>query len=342
MERAALARGRVKKISIIEVNVAKIRSISAQFQYAVRQSAAYGQSKYDERHKGAGNQSKIKTYSYKTMKARIDVAKQFGKFVQEHHPEVQMARDITFDIAREYLEHKANEGCSHATLQGYTADIRTIFRVCDKCYPTFGHVTDNMLREQIRMPEAHPELVKDSHRDAIGMTRPDFEKLRDSFSRTSNGFKGCIIQEATGARAEGCCNLKGDDIHIENGRCWVHLDEKGGLQRDVEVFNAQYIKNLQQLKNQAKDGYVLNHRGNPIKPESLSKAYRDHLKKLDTQRDYRGTNSHAIRKLWANERYHEYRQNHTKLETVQYINVQLGHGADRDEALLAHYVDNLN
>lgn len=318
------------------------RTMVSQFKYAVMKSKAFGESKHDERGKGSQSLAKCKSYSFRTYGGRLDVAKQFGKFLQENHPEIRMARDVTFDAAQEWLDSKAYSGCTKATLEGYTTDVRSLFRLCERAYPTFSHVTDKILRENIKCPEEHPELVRDSHRDAVGMIREDYEKLRDSFSKSSNGYRGCLIGEMTGARSEGCVRLKGTDIHIENGKCWVHLTEKGGLQRDVDVVKPEYIKALQGLKSKAKDGYVLNHRGNPIKAKSLSDQYRQHMKKLDLSRDYTGTNSHAIRKLWANERYHEYRKDHSKYDTVRYMNQQLGHGADRDEELLGHYVDDIN
>lgn len=322
--------------------MAKTRTLTAQFQYAIAKSKAYGQSKHDERGKGGASLARSKTYSFNTYDNRSDIAKDFGHWLKDNHPEIRMAKDITFDAAQEFLEHKATCGAAQTTLERYTSDMRTLFRVCDRAYATFPHVTDKILRDQLHQPEAKPELVKDSHRDAVGMTRNDFEKLRDSFSVTSNGYKGCIIQEATGARSEGVTSMKGTDIHIQNGKCWVHLQEKGGRARNVDVVKPEYIAALKSLKAQAKDGYILNHRGNKLQAESLQKSYRSHLLKLQTERDYTGTNSHAIRKLWANERYHEYRKTHTKLETVKYMNIQLGHGADRDEALLAHYVDDIN
>jgi len=323
--------------------MAKTRSLAAQFQYAVMKSQAYGQSKYDERGKGRASMARYKTYSYDTMDARLDAAKDLGKYLQDHFPEMKYARDITFDSVQQWLNNKADSGCSKATLEGYTANARTLFRLCDNAYPTFQHVNDKTLREQLHVPEPVPELVRESHRDAAGMARVDFEKLKNSFSKTSNGYKACVIQEATGARADGCVSLRGSDIQIDkNGKCIVHLCEKGGRHRYVDVVRPEYVQALSGLKERAGDSYILNHRGDPIKAKSLSDQYRTHMKKLELTKDYTGTNSHAIRKMWANERYKEYRASHTKYDTVRYLNEQLGHGADRDEGLLGHYVDDIS
>ena len=311
------------------------RTIASQLQHAVLQSKAFGHSKHDDR---ALKESRYKTYSNKSMKSRIDSAKDLGKYIQSHYPECRMARDITPEMINKWLEGKAASGCTQGSLDTYSAESRFIERACERAYPTFkGFDT-----RQIKTPREHPDAVRGSNRGPEGMTRADFNKLKESVKPTSNTWKALTIQEATGARSEGVCNLKGSDITINGDKCTVHLKEKGGRERNVDVIRKDQIDALRALKSQSKDGYIVNHRGDKLKkPESLQKAYNRAISKLQLSKDYKGATTHSVRKLWSNERYREYRKDHTKLETVQYINEQLGHGAERDEALLAHYVADL-
>ena len=57
---------------------------------------------------------------------------------------------------------------------------------------------------------------------------------------------------------------------------------------------------------------------------------------------YEATTVHALRKTWAQERYDSYREGGaTKCEAIRQTNKDLGHGEDRDVALLSVYVSNI-
>lgn len=311
------------------------RTISSQLKYACIRSRAYGQKKYDARKNGT---SKDKTFSHKAMETRLKTAGELGKYVQEHYPDCRWVRDITPQMVNKFLNAKADRGCRQATLNTAASDCRFLERACQSAFPSFKGFNP----KDLKTPQERSELVRPSYREPEGMTRSDFDLLKAFVPQNGNVAKAMAIGEATGARAEGICKLRGSDIHINGNTATVDIHgEKGGRDRTVEVVKPEHVQNLRDLKDQAGENYIIQNqkRGGFLKPESLQRAFNRALEKVKTEKTYKGTSTHAIRKLYANERYHAYRGDHSKYDTIRYINTQLGHGADRDVALLGKYVD---
>lgn len=313
------------------------KNISYQLQFLVHKSSAFGSSKYDERRKGKGINN-VKTYSHKTFSARLDVAKAFGKFVQQNFPKTKMVRDITPAMANAFLESRANRGCRQATLMSYTADVRSLLRMAQVRWnaPRYD------LKKEIHTPQPKPEL--DPLRSARGMSRQDYERILETQKPSSNLYKAMTIIEACGARAGGVTHLRGDDIEVRPDKVIVHIRhgyEKGGRMRDIEVVNGRHMDILAEYHDKYGDRLIVEHRGHALKPESIEKSLSRAIAKAGLTEKYNYQKCHSIRKMWAQERYNDYRQNHGKYETIQFINEQLGHSKDRDVALLGCYVSNI-
>lgn len=315
------------------------RNLSYQLQYLVHQSTAFGESKYDERHKAKGEKKNhVKTYSHKTFSAWIDVAKALGKIIQNNYPDTKLAKDITPAMANAFLESRANNGCREATLAAYASDVRVLFRLAEDKW----HAPHYDLKQEIKAPEPRPEL--DPLRTAQGMNREDFEKILATQKPSSNLYKALQIIEACGARAGGVTHLHGSDIEIKSDKVIVHIRkgyEKGGRQRDIEVVNGRHMDTLAAMRNKYGDKLIIEHRGHALQPESVEKSLSRAINKLGLSEKYNYQKCHSIRKMWAQERYNDYRADHAKFETIQYINDQLGHGKDRDVALLGCYVSDI-
>ncbi len=315
------------------------RTIASQLQYATIQSRAYGQSKYAARQ---NKQSDGKTFSHKAMESRLKTAKELGNYIKNNYPDCRMARDISPEMINNFLQSKADRGCRQASLDTAASNCRFLERACEKAFPSFRGFD---AKEQINTPKENPELIRPSYRDPEGMTRSDFIRIREAIPTNGNVAKAMTIGEATGARSEGICNLKGSDIHIHGNTAHVYIHgEKGGRDRTVDVVRPDQVANLKSLQEKYGQEYIIQNErtGKKLKPESLQKAFNRCLKKIQTEKNYKGTTTHAIRKMYANERYQAYRGTHGKHETIQYINIQLGHGKDRDVELLGKYVDEIN
>lgn len=306
-----------------------MRNMRAQLGHVVRETTAYGQSKHSEKGKGAkgGVHHDGRSYSYSTTNARLDTAKQFGKWMEVAHPEIERATNIRASHINEFLEMKSAT-CRAATLESYASNLRAITKEIETVY----HRTRCDINEIIT-----PASPLDKAR-TMEMERPDIEKLHKSFKADSLGWRAISLEIACGARVEGLTKLTPGDISIispDFAQISIH-GEKGGRDRVVDVRGSQNIERLERIK----DTIPERERICPVKPQSLNRSICRHLQELGLKEKYPLTSVHAMRKAWAQNTYDQYRQTHTKLETVQYVNEQLGHSAERDQALLDRYVGN--
>lgn len=304
------------------------RSMRSQLTYCVRSTTAYGQSKHTEKGKGKhGVHHDGRSYSYSTTDARLDTAKQFSRWLQERYPEVKRAVDITAPHMNEFLEEKSKT-CRAATLESYASNLRALTKEIKTVY---GRTRCE--EKEILTPSSTIDRAR-----TMAMDRSDIEKLYHSFREDSVGHRAITLEIACGARVEGLTKLTPADITILSdsfAKIAVH-GEKGGRDRVVDVNGKDNIERLQHIK----DTIPAKERICPVKPDSLNRSICRHLKELELKDKYKLTSVHAMRKEWAQKTYDEYRKDHNKLQTVQYVNQQLGHSAERDQALLDRYVGN--
>lgn len=309
-----------------------MRSMKQQLTYAVRSNTAIGQSKHSEKSKGKGMKGAHhdgRSYSYSTLNSRLDTAKQFGNWMKNSHPEIEMARDISADHVNEFLREKA-ETCRSATLESYASNLRALSREVNKTYHCQSY---NPV--EINTPSSEKEASR-----TMPMQHKDIERLKSSFKTDSVGHRAICMEQATGARVEGLTKLTAGDIRIlsrDRAEVYIH-GEKGGRNRTVDVVGEEHVRELDHIKEIIPE----KERICPVKPDSLNKAFNRHLKQLGLKDKYELTSTHAMRKEWAQRTYDRYRENHSKLESVKYTNKQLGHGAERDQVLLDRYVANVH
>lgn len=305
-----------------------MRNIRQQLTYAVRNNTAFGESKHAEKGKGLGMKSVIhdgRSYSYCTFNARLDTAKQFSRWINNNYPDIKMAREITSEHANEFLIDKAKT-CRNATLESYASNLRALAKEINTTYKG----------SKIDSDEIKTVLGTKTPSRTVTMHTDDFRALKDSFKADSLGHRALCLEEATGARVEGLTKLTPNDITIlSDTRANVYIHgEKGGRNRTVEVYGAKHVQELQHIKDIVPSGQRIC----GVKPDSLNRSFNRHLNKLGLKTKYELTSVHSMRKAWAQKIYDRYRLTHSKLETVKYVNVQLGHGAERDQILLDRYV----
>lgn len=307
------------------------KNIKQQLTYAVRQSTAFGQSKHTDKGLGKyGVRHDGRTYSYRALSARLDVAKNFAGYMKETHPEIRMARDITGAHVNEFLTIKSTTS-TQATLDTYAANLRSVLKEVENTYRC--NIPD---RTAINAPRVDREPWR-----TMPMRAEDISRLHASYKPGSNGDKALVISHATGARAEEICGLRRESVRfVREDLAQVHFSgniTKGGRDRIVDVTNPHDIRELHRVVEiTPQNGRIV-----PIKHSSLQKSVERHMKELGVKDRYKFTSVHAMRKEWAQRTYDRYRHDHNKYETIKYTNVQLGHGADRDVVLLERYCENI-
>lgn len=301
-----------------------MRSMKQQLTYAVRQSSAIGQSKHADKGLGKnGVRHDGRSYSYASLNGKLDTAKNFAGFMQREFPEVTRAIDIQAKHINAFLQEKAAT-VNNDTLKTYASNLRNIAKEIGNCYHTDLHIKKNDIITPVvdRQPwRTHP------------MSAPDIQRLHECFKVGSTGDRAMILSHATGARAEEICTIRREDIHIKGDTASVTITGKGGRTREVLVRDAAEIAKLNQIRLQTPQGGRIC----PIKVQSLHRSVERHMETVGIKDQYKYTSIHAMRKEWAQRTYDNYRQTHSKLKTIKYVNEQLGHGADRDVLLLGRY-----
>lgn len=295
-----------------------------QLTYAVRQSSAIGQSKHADKGMGReGVRHDGRSYSYAALNGRLDTAKNFAGFMQREYPEITKAVNIKVEHINSFLTEKAMT-VNNDTLKTYASNLRSLVKEVEKCY----HTNLQIKKNDIITPKVEREPWR-TH----PMSAPDIERLHGSFKSGSTGDRAMILSHATGARAEEICTIRKEDIHINGDTAMVRITGKGGRTREVYVRDTSEIVKLNEIRaNTPPGGRIC-----PIKVDSLHRSVERHMKDIGINEQYKYTSIHAMRKEWAQRTYDNYRQNHSKLETIKFVNVQLGHGADRDVVLLERY-----
>ena len=306
-----------------------MRSLSNQLSYAVSKNKAIGQSKYSaskaDRHDG-------RSYSYASHNQKVDVAKNFGRWMRENHPEITRAIDITAEHANEYLKEKA-DSCRPATLQTYAADLRSIARCINN---TYGSTAIDHPRIDIVVPSTDRLPSR-----TVAMTSRDMDRIQQHLRPDSNADRALKLERATGARVEGLTHVRQMDIKIyseEKASVFIHA-EKGGRDRTVDVYGKEHVENLIHLRGlqPEPERQIIS-----ISKDSINRAFNRIMHQIGIKSKYELTSVHAMRKEWAQRTYDRYRADHTKLDSIIYTNQQLGHGGDRDVDLLSRYVANIH
>lgn len=308
--------------------MARHRTIEQQLTHAVRQSHTTGTSKRYEKKTNPEWQELGKSWSHQTMQNRLELAHAFGKFMKTEFPEIKLVRDLKAEHYNAYLE-KNKERWSSATLQRYMSDFRAIQREVEHCY---ANIPKMDVRHEIRAYKPSNEQM--AMRTSNAMEKADFDKLTEC---TNVNLKNALTLAYTfGLRSEGICTIKAEDITEKDGKVYATVTEKGGRTRTVEALTEEMGKYVKENLADARTGRICE-----TQPESLRRALQREMKKTGMADKYRGEKFHKIRKLYAQELYDKHRQEHSKRESIQYVNVALGHSADRDTDLLACYVSNI-
>lgn len=301
------------------------RSLIQQLNYCVHKSFNPGRSKhYDKEHHQGRDRGLI--YSYETKYDRLDVVNNFGKFMKEKYPEIKMARDLQPTHFQDYLNDCKERGCTQATLTSRTSHLRALCREMAHIYPTCEKIPE----KAIKTPLAVREKIRD-HQMPI--------ETRERVLERANGNLRTAMElsKAFGLRSQEITHVRARDIYERDGSIYCHVERgKGNRNREVQALDRERGERCLELVR----GLPEQERLVPIKDKSLERSLTRELQRGGEHELHIGF--HGLRKTWSQELYNDYRESHSKLETVIYVNEQLGHSGDRDEELLARYVADLH
>lgn len=294
------------------------RSISQQLQHAVRDNITLGHSKHAERAMGVHN----KIYSIQNSENMLDTAKQFGKWMTANHPEVRWAREINKEHVSQYIESKQQQW--NATTQyAKASQIAQLGRLMNETY--HSHVD---LRIDMKKPSSEANIR------IVAMERADITATKNALSPDSNGRTAIEISSRIGLRIKEISHLKAERINLDRRVIEIREGAKNGKHRDVPIREKD-ISYFSDLKDRIGSGYVTH----GVKDDSLNRAIRRAMDRLDISKKYPLTTNHAIRKTYARERYQEELDkglNSRQAWTV--VQGELGHGSQFRDKLFETYI----
>lgn len=181
------------------------------------------------------------------------------------------------------------------------------------------------------------------------------QKIIDYMSRPrtrSEAYRSLELSRLLGMRVEETVNARADRFHLEPSRAfpfgYVEIRKGGGSKGNrPRIIPIQTKEQLESLKTicagRVGNDFIIQKSsiGNqPLDKKSISKSFNRALNDLGLEK-YKGNLNHALRKDWAQRSYDMYRENHTRSETVRYVNRILGHGEERSMTELSKYVNHI-
>lgn len=300
------------------------RNLKYQFLNAINSNFKEGMDKHSIKANGEMNNTRI--FSYSDRKNLINVASNFSNFMKTNYSEVKQVKDVKADHIQSFLNSKANS-CSNATLKQYESKFNKLENVVNNTYNINANYKGFVV----------PASTENTKIRNSAMSREDFNKLQQSFSNSNSSAKTAIeLTSRAGLRVSECTKLQGRDIDLNKGTIHV-IDGKGGRDRDVTIReeDKQYFANL-------KAQYGDTERICPVQSDSINKAIRRQMERLEMQNKYTDTSIHCVRKMYAQEQYDHYREQGMEInQALGAVSVDLGHSENRLE-LMKSYVLNIH
>ena len=299
------------------------RNLKYQFLNAINNCFKEGMDKHSI--KASGQMDGTRIFSYADRKNLVDTASNFSNYLKSNYPDVKMLKDIKPEHVQSFLNSKSGS-CSDATLKQYQNKFNKLQNVVNNTY----NINVNF-KGAIAPHGSNATKIRNS-----SMSKIDFKKLENSFSNSKSSAKTAIqITAKAGLRVGECVKLKGKDINIQGGTVHVH-GGKGGRDRDVKI-RPEDKKFWSDLKASVR----ANERICPVNKDSINKAIRREMEKLDIQDKYRDTGIHCIRKMYAQQQFDHYREQGMEIkEALGQVSEDLGHSDTRIE-LMKEYVLNI-
>jgi len=255
-----------------------------------------------------------KVFSYASRKELIQTATNFGKWLQKENPEIKYVYQISSQHVQEWLQTKVSN--QQSTVDQYASRMRQIETLCREKFKTMDRQWD------VKAPRSeYQEKLRD-----IVFKREHLETLME-YTKEKECCSRDVIEFASrfGARSEEIVTLKAREIDLKNNVIRLSTT-KGGRARELPIK-----ENDREFLKECLKGVGPTDRVFPIAKDTPNKWLHSNMLKIGvTEYASAKTGIHAIRKMVAQERYDECReQGLTKEQALGYVNEYLGHAYDR-------------
>lgn len=272
-----------------------------------------------------GKEMGYKIFSYEEKFRLKDVAKNFTNFLKEENINIKQIKDVKSEYIQEFLNTKT-EKCTQNTINSYASSIFKIENICNKTYSS----CNLNWRREIIVPVAVRKQSSDRGVESV-ISREDYNKIIDYAERNPSQSGYCLLlQDFLGVRVEEIARIKVANINLEN-RTIVFSNTKGGrvITRKIPIDKIGLMNEIISRR------YGVGERLFSIKGSSINK----YLNRIQDENNLARHSNHDIRRLIAQEKYNNYRENGLNMkEAVQKTSQWLSHGDNRKELLEKSYI----
>lgn len=306
--------------------VINTRNLRQQFNYLITSNCRFGADKRALKNNSPQQTSIV--FSIKHAECLRGTVSNLCNFMKEKHPEIKKVNQITSKHIEEWYKIRA-ERWSIQTLEMHASNLRKLELLSKKMYSSCKNDFS-----KAKFPDKvnrNPDRVRD-----IQMSEEDFRRIEKVLNNSKSKAKIAIqITYRAGLRINEVCHLKAERINLEKGVIEIREGAKGGRDRDVPI-QLQDLKYFENLKKTVGKGYVC-----PIKPNSANMAVRKAMIQAGISNKYLSTTTHSIRKLYAQNRYDDLRNQGYEqgIKTFDIVSKMLGHNENRTD-LFKVYVSN--
>lgn len=269
----------------------RIRSLNQQMRFVIDNHKAFGESKRSEKF----NNSEIKLkkiYSYNSNKNLNDFSKSFSNFMQNNHPEIRRIVDVKSEHVKEYLTAGKDAGWTAATYNSKVSLASKMGILVADQYGRGGEWTKG-----IAFLQKQPKMR------SVTMKKADVARvIQSAYFSKSEGAWGARLAEAFGLRVSESVSLKISDFDLQTGT--LHVRGKGGRDRWIPIRSAHQWEEARDFLSFAEKKGVGTERILSVKAPAVNAFIRRVFEKegITIYRDAK-TSVHAIRKLFAQDRY---------------------------------------
>lgn len=299
------------------------RSLWNQANHVVSQSLRIGASKRGDALGGVDTGLYI--YSNASASRMREFSGELTRFIASRHPEVSRLDQIGPGHVQEFIDENAARW-SDATRVEYASRLRKLWAMASNVFGVGMRPLDGL--DFGGSGEAPP-------RGGGGMSPEDWERLDAYMRSTSSGARSLpFITRSIGTRVEEACSITHGDVDLSAGTVALR-NCKNGRRRTVKIPEGDLPRWRRILEESAGQPTVCM----GIRPKSASCALRRALRRLGLSEKYPREGNHAIRKLYARERYLELAGSGMGWrEAWGRVQVSLGHGERFRRSLFKAYV----
>lgn len=261
------------------------------------------------------NMNGSRIFSYADRKNLINIFSNFSNYMKKEYSDVKQVKNVEMTHIQAFLRVKQQDGVSQETLKTYVSAFKKMQNLVNSTYKA------NVNYSSIIVPLAKNAVKLRS----TAMSDNHFKLLSNSFKQDSATEIALQLSYRSGLRISETCHIRASSIDLEHKNIRI-IDGKGKKNRIIPFVTYDDYKYYSDLKSK----FNANDRLVPLQTDSVNRNINRHLKALNLKQNYSQTSMHSIRKNFA-QRYFDKLRNEgmSTKESLSYVSICLGHGADR-------------